>query len=155
MIAALAFAGCRPDAPAPTPLPAAIAGAASELPKGIVTLAAQISAAEGGEVTGAVVLTEEADRLVVAAALDGLAPGDYLIHVHTAAECGDVGSEQAASALGTFEVGAVGQAKFSIELADAEGPAAFVDRAVAIHARADGGARGALKGCGVLRPIAR
>ena len=38
VLAALAFAGCRPDAPAPTPLPAAVAGAASELPPGLETL---------------------------------------------------------------------------------------------------------------------
>ncbi len=155
VLAALAFAGCRPEAPAPTPLPAAAEGAASARPSGIVTLAAQVAAAEGLAVSGAVVLTEEGDRLIVATALDGLPPGSYLVHVHAGAECGESGEQSGDAMLGSFDVGASGQAKFSIEREGAGGPAEFVDRAIAIHVREDGGAPGSLVACGALHPIAR
>lgn len=155
LAAALAVAGCRPEAPAPTPLPAAVAGAASELSPGIVTLAAEIAATGGAGVTGAVVLTEADGRLIVAAALDGLAPGTYALHVREAAQCGPAAGEPAGKAIGTFESDARGQARFSVERAEPAGAAAFVGRAVAVHARSAAGTRGVLVGCGVLRPIAR
>lgn len=155
VLTALALAACRPEAPAPVPLPAALAGAPTEPSPGIVTLAAQIAAGEEQAVTGAVVLTEEAGRLIVAAALDGLQPGGYLIHVHSGADCGESGAPPDDDRLGRFDVGASGQAKFSIERDGAGSPAGFVARAVAIHAREDDGTPGALVGCGVLHPIAR
>lgn len=155
MLAALAFAGCRPEAPAPTPLPAALTGAASERPPGTVTLAARIDAADDTAVTGAVVITEEDDRLIVATALDGLSPGGYLLHVYAGAECGAPGDEPSGESLGSFDADGAGQARFSVERAGAGGAAAFVDRAVAIHSRTGDGEPGVQAGCGVLRPIAR
>ena len=155
VLAALAVSACRPEAPPPTPLPAAVAGAASERSPGIVTLAAEVVAAEGARVTGAVVLTAEDGRLIVAAALDGLAPGAYLVHVMDGSACVAPGPGPSGGALGTFVADATGQARFSVEHAEAQEPAAFVGRAVAFHARGEDGARGALAGCGVLRPIAR
>lgn len=154
-IAALALAGCRPEAPAPTPMPGPVAGAAPEPRPGTATLSARISALDDAGATGAVVITEEDGRLIVAAALDGLPPGSYLLHVLDAADCGATSGEVAGGALGGFDADAVGQARFSAERADAAGAAEFVDRAVAVYARGEDGERGARVGCGVLRPMAR
>ena len=84
-LAACCLAACRPEAPAPTPLPDGIS--APETEAGNEFLAALLESASDRSVTGAAVLTSDDGKLVLAVALDGLAPGSYTVHVHEYDDC--------------------------------------------------------------------
>ena len=176
LCAAMALAACRPEAPAPVPLPET-SGAAPDLAAGIETLAAELIASNPA-ISGAAVLTADNGELILAAALDGLAPGAYAIHVHNGTTCTGTDDDSAgprfslpgdaerladsgqppAGAFGGFDVGSTRQAKFSIEKVSELEPARFLGLAVVVHAGADsasGEPTGRLVACGELEPIAR
>ncbi|MEO0346571.1 MAG: superoxide dismutase family protein [Pseudomonadota bacterium] len=174
--AAVVLAACRPEAPAPVPLPET-SGAAPDVAAGIETLAAELIAINPA-ISGAAVLTADGGELILAAALDGLTPGAYAIHVHDGTNCAGSDNDGAgerfslpgeaqrladsgqppAGAFGGFDVGSTRQAKFSIEKVSDLKPARFLGLAVVVHAGADsasGEPTGRLVACGELRPIAR
>ncbi|MEO0953101.1 MAG: superoxide dismutase family protein, partial [Pseudomonadota bacterium] len=158
------------------PLPET-SGAAPDVTAGIETLAAELLASDSA-ISGAAVLTADNGELILAAALDGLAPGAYAIHVHRGTNCTGTDADSAgarfslpgdaerladsgqppAGAFGGFDVGSTRQAKFSIEKGSDLEPARFLGLAVVVHAGADsasGEPTGRLVACGELRPIAR
>ncbi len=173
---AVVISACRPEAPAPQPLPEA-SGALPDITAGIDTLAAELIA-RNPAISGAAVLTADNGQLILAAALDGLTPGAYAIHVHNGTSCAGTNTDSAgarfslpgdaerladsgqppAGAFGGFDVGSTRQAKFSIEKDSDLEPARFLGLAVVVHAGADsasGEPTGRLVACGELRPIAR
>ncbi|MEO0614871.1 MAG: superoxide dismutase family protein [Pseudomonadota bacterium] len=177
LCAVVALAACRPEAPAPVPLPETSGGATPDVTAGIETLAAELIASDP-DISGAAVLTADNGDLILAAALDGLTPGAYAIHVHDGTDCAGTNSDRAgprysrpgeaerladsgqppAGAFGGFDVGSTRQAKFSIEKSAELEPAQFLGLAVVVHAGADsasGEPTGRLVACGVLKPIAR
>ena len=175
LVCALALAGC--SRPPPAPPPPLLLGDSASAPRAQLstTLAATLRATAGGEAHGTVVLAEDAQSLVLGAALDGLPTGDYRLVAFGAGSdatngrsVGDrndevncalsgVGSPFPEIAFATFDADENEQAKFSQRAAIAQPLSNFVGDTVVVYA----GAQSSIEApqtpiaCGVLALIAR
>lgn len=167
------LAGCSKDSPGANEPQSPAEGSGSELtsstgpsqPEQQVTRAeAQLTSADGQEIDGKAIFTQEPDGVRVVLELDDAPPGPKGVHVHTKGDCSDIkgesmgphfaprleqhalpseGDERHLGDLGNIVVEDDGDGRLEIKVPDAtlkpDDTASFLGRALIVHSGEDTG----------------
>ncbi|MEM8546946.1 MAG: superoxide dismutase family protein [Pseudomonadota bacterium] len=175
---------CGPGDPAPPPsVTSAVVSAEEETRVAVIKrLHATMTGLNGSDIEGVVVMTADGDQLILAAALDNVAPGAHAVHVHERGDCSASDGSSAgphyspegfahgaadrpgdlrhAGDFGNFMATDFRQGKFSIAVTTDRAVSDYNGRAVIVHRDPDRGEPAATEApgdriaCGILAPSA-